>query len=445
MDVRPPSRPPPVAALLREGLRRARHAWADVRRRVASSMWPVLQQTIAAALSWWLAGHVIEHHQPIFAPITTIVALNTTRGGRGTNAVRFVLGVVAGVLAAQLTVLVLGPGYATLAVAVFLAILAALVVGGERITMAQAGVSAVIAVATGSKAGIDRVYDAVLGGAVALVFSQLLFPAHPLSVLRRAETAILGALAHALTLTAEVMERESERGADWTWEHLRAAYLRLADLGEARDNADTAARRSPLWWGQRQPIERESAYAARLDLLGNSCLTLTRTATGLPAGQRAVLSPEVRELAETLRSLTVSSDDRTARQRAAERALAVGRRVTGPDTGHGSGSRSDSGSGPRSDSDSDSDSGHAPEQEAGLLVARAGVRMVVLDLLVFVGADLGEHGGAGSGAVTGFGGATGGPLGGVTHVRVSAPPELRRPFGLPFRLSFRHPFHRRRD
>ncbi len=436
---------------MQKWLRDAREAKSAAWQRLKSSMWPVVQQTVAATVAWWIAAHYIEHHQPIFAPITTIVALNTTRGGRGTNAVRFVLGVIAGVFAAQLTVAVLGPGYLTVAVAVFLAILAALLFGGVRVTMAQAGVSAIIAVATGSSTGSDRVVDAVLGGSVALVFSQLLFPAHPLAALRRAESAILRNLAHALALTAEVVEHEGSRGSEWTWEHLLAAYRRLVDLGEARDNADTAARRSPLWWGRRRPIEWESAYAARLDLLGNSCLTLTRTATELPPGQRYALSPVVRELSDTLRSLAASPGDRDERQRAAERAVAVAARVTGPradpdsDSEQGPASEPGAGSVP---GDPDPGTGHgsspvpgpAPAEGAELLVARAGVRMVVFDILVFVGVegDADEDAGVGPGTGAGAGSdeAAGKVLNGAADVRVSAPPELRWTARLPFRLPF---------
>ncbi|WP_019546538.1 FUSC family protein [Streptomyces sulphureus] len=446
MNARTSPRPHSVAGTLRKGLREARAATSAAWQRLKSSMWPVVQQTVAATVAWWIAAHFIDHHQPIFAPITTIVALNTTRGGRGTNAVRFVLGVIAGVFAAQLTVAVLGPGYPTVAVAVFLAILAALLFGGVRVTMAQAGVSAIIAVATGTSTGTDRVVDAVLGGAVALVFSQLLFPAHPLAALRRAESAILRNLAHALTLTAEVVEHGDSRGSQWTWEHLLAAYQRLVDLGEARDNADTVARRSPLWWGQRQPIERESAYAARLDLLGNSCLTLTRTATELPPGQRSALSPVVRELSETLRSLAASPGDRAERQRAAERAVAVAARVTGPgseseqrpEPDSGAGSVRPPAPGPGTRHDSSPVPGPAPAEGVELLVARAGVRMVVFDILVFVGVegDADEQAGVGArtGAGTGSDEAAERVLSGAADVRVSAPPELRWPAHLPFRL-----------
>ncbi|MFB7032463.1 FUSC family protein, partial [Streptomyces sp. NPDC056295] len=159
---------------------------AKLRRRVEDNLWPVLQQAVAAALSWWIADDLIDHHVPLFAPIATLVALNTPLGGRGTNTVRVLVGVISGVVVGQLAFTLLGHdhGAVTVGAAVLCALLVALVLDGWRITMAQAAVGAVICVAAGQQAGIDRVLDALIGGAVALVFSQLLFPVHPLALLR---------------------------------------------------------------------------------------------------------------------------------------------------------------------------------------------------------------------------------------------------------------------
>ncbi|CAL9278133.1 putative protein [Streptomyces sp. SudanB5_2050] len=159
--------------------------------RARDNLWPVLQQAAAAVLSWWSARSVFDHHVPLFAPIATLVALNTPVGGRGTNAVRVLSGVVAGVVVGQLAFRFLGHDALSVGVAVLCALLVALLIDGERITMAQAAVGAVISVASGQQAGVDRVLDALLGAGVALVFSQLLFPPHPLALLRRAESATL--------------------------------------------------------------------------------------------------------------------------------------------------------------------------------------------------------------------------------------------------------------
>ncbi|MDT0614327.1 FUSC family protein [Streptomyces lancefieldiae] len=353
-----------------------REAWLRLR----NNLWPVLQQATAAALSWWTARNVFDHHVPLFAPIATLVALNTPVGGRGTNAVRVLSGVIAGVVVGQLAFRFLGHGAASVGVAVLCALLVALVVDGERITMAQAAVGAVISVAAGQRAGITRVQDALLGAGVALVFSQLLFPPHPLALLRRAEAATLEGLGRALDLTARALEEpEKERDAP-PGEELRSVYTLLHDLGGTRSDTIAVARRTLLWRGRREPVDQEIATTGHLDLLGNSCLTLIRGASALDTGQRQEFAPTVRGLAGVLGALAAAPANHAVRLRATRWTLDI---VRG-----------------------------APDEDAALPVAVGeSVRMVAGDILVFAGADVDDaeralHDGA-------------------TDVPVSAPPRLR--------------------
>jgi hypothetical protein len=84
-----------------------------------------------------------------------------------------------------------------------------------------------------------------------------------------------------------------------------------------------------VWRGQIDPVVRETEDAGRLDLLGGSCLTLARTAMATDAACRHRLAPPVRELAEALADLAGEPGDRSRRQDAADRALAVARQLAG--------------------------------------------------------------------------------------------------------------------
>ncbi|MFC4127344.1 FUSC family protein [Nocardia rhizosphaerae] len=311
---------------------RAVTAVSNAGRRVADGLWPVTQQAVAATVSWQLAVGVIHHHDPIFAPITTLIALNTDRGGRGSNAVRFIVGVLLGLLVADLMVAIFGRGYAAMGSAVLLALLAVLAINGDRLTMAQAGVSAIIVASSGNVAGVNRVQDALLGAAVALVVSQLLFPAHPLALLRRSEAAILAELAHALQLTAQSMSAPRSEPLASNDGALRAVYTELARLGDARDSVAAAVTRTPWWWSGRRAVEREGLAARHLDVLGNSCLSLTRTTAFLTPTEQRQLAPEVRRLAILLGTLAAAPGSNRARQRVADTAIGLARRA---DTGAG--------------------------------------------------------------------------------------------------------------
>jgi hypothetical protein len=75
------------------------------------------------------------------------------------------------------------------------------------------------------------------------------------------------------------------------------------------------------------PVVRESEHAGHLDLLGGSCLLLTRTALALSPPERRRLAPGVRELAGAIADLARAPGDRPTRQRAADRALDLARRA----------------------------------------------------------------------------------------------------------------------
>jgi uncharacterized membrane protein YgaE (UPF0421/DUF939 family) len=92
---------------------------------VREDLWPITQQTAAAAIAWLIATHVIDHHEPFFAPISALVSLNTPLGERGLNALRLLGGVVLGIGVGEVVLLTLGGGYGTLALATFLALVLA--------------------------------------------------------------------------------------------------------------------------------------------------------------------------------------------------------------------------------------------------------------------------------------------------------------------------------
>src|SRR5689334_15778983 len=175
----------------------------------AWDVWPLLQATAAATAAWVLAKHVVHHHEPFFAPVAAVVALNTSLGERGLNALRLLQGVILGIAVGELTLLALGGGYGSLALATFVALLLARVLGGARIVLAQAAISAILTIAVANgEVGYQRLTDALIGAGVALVFSQLIFSPDPLGLLRRVESNALAAMGAALDLAGRALAGE---------------------------------------------------------------------------------------------------------------------------------------------------------------------------------------------------------------------------------------------
>jgi hypothetical protein len=336
-------------------------AGARARKRVETDAWALLQGTGAATAAWLIAKYVLDHPEPFFAPIAALVALNTALGERGLNALRLLQGVVIGIIVGELTLVSLGGGYGSLAIAILVATVIARALSDARIAVAQAAVSAILVVALAdAEAGDDRLIDALVGAGVALVFSQFLFSPEPVRLLRRAERAALEVMADGLSSTANALEYDDDELAESAIGRLREVRDDLSELGRVRRASTRVARRSVVWRSRLDPAVHEKENAGHLDLLGNSCILLARTVAFLGSSDRAKVAPHVRELAQALAEVAGGLDDRTARQRATDRALAVAVEI--------------------------SSGGEWPDSP--FVAAVMSVRMVAVDTMVFAGIDV---------------------------------------------------------
>src|SRR4051794_12517399 len=140
---------------------------------------------------------------------------------------------------------------------------------------------------------------------------------------------------------------------------LRTLRDRLSELNRTRAASGRVARRSAVWRSQIIPVVRETEDAGRLDLLGGSCLWLTRAAMAADQASRRRIAPHVAALADALGDLAGTPGDRSARQQAADRALEVARRLAAGE----------------------------PPSEPDAIAALVGLRTVATDLMVFAGVD----------------------------------------------------------
>ena len=298
-------------------------------RRSVRNLVPLLQLTAAATAAWLIALQFGGHGEPFFAPIAVVVALSSPLGERGSNAVRLLAGVLVGIGAGELTTLVLGGGYGRLALATFAAMTLASALGGPRLVMVQAASAAILTVAAADgEAGIHRLIDAVIGAAVALVFSQVLLSPEPVALLRRAAAGALARMSEALTVLARALEDRDDARADDAMQLLRVQREALAELARLREASNRVVRHSAIWRSQIEPLVRENENVGHLDLLATSCLVLARSVVAEPLAEAnanacASLGRDVQRLAGALSEMAEELGDRAIRQTAADVALAV--------------------------------------------------------------------------------------------------------------------------
>jgi uncharacterized membrane protein YgaE (UPF0421/DUF939 family) len=249
--------------------------------RARSAAWPLAQTAAAAAIAWVLATRVVGHSAPFFAPVAAIMSLGVTRGQRARRAIELMVGVALGIGVADLLVHWIGHGVWQLALVVALAMAAAALLGAGRLLSTEAAVSAVLVVtvdpsASGQPPG--RLIDALIGGVVALVFSQILFPVNPLRVVRQAAQSVLEEIAATLDDVAGALAARDLDAAEEALARARRANDDWGRFDQALDVSRETVRFAPRRVGQRRKVAEYGAAGLPIDLLVTDTHVLARGA-----------------------------------------------------------------------------------------------------------------------------------------------------------------------
>ena len=301
----------------------------QVRRRTSrlrAGLWTIAQTAIAVGASWAIARQIDS--SPFFAPISAVISLAATRGQRTRRAIELVLGVAVGIAVADLIVSALGTSTPVLMLVVALSMGAALLLGAGSILMSQAGVSAIFVTTVEQPHGFtpNRFIDALIGGAIALLVSQVILPRDPTAAPagggrrggagrdpRRARRAGAGAPAR--------------RALDVA----RATDDQLEDFADAVEVArETVSIRPPVWRA-RERLPLYAGAVAQLDLAVRNARVLARRAVAA-VRRHGSSPPELAEavdlLADALDELVAHLDDPGQETSSRRLALEAARRAT---------------------------------------------------------------------------------------------------------------------
>lgn len=251
-------------------------------KRVHGVWFSLVQTAVAAGLAWYVAHDVLAHPQPFFAPIAAAVSLSITNVLRAQRAIQMMIGVTLGIATGALVEMLLGPGAISIGVAALIALLAAVFIGQGYIAQGmmfanQTVVSSILVLALyHSGVGWERIDDALIGGALAILFATLLFPANPLVVLRGARGEVLGTLRGVLVRTADLASGRRTPARDWPFPVVDDVHEQLSGLIEARNTARNIVRMAPRRWWLRSAVRGADHQAVHVALLAGSVLQLAR-------------------------------------------------------------------------------------------------------------------------------------------------------------------------
>ena len=240
--------------------------------RLRSDGWLIVQIAAAAAIAWLLAAAVLHHQQAGFAPIGAVIAVEVTQGQQVRHAIELVLGVTLGIGVAVLLGSVIGNPPLRIAVVVAVAMTLALLISGSLVLVAQASLAAIFLAATPSPTGGlagEHLVEALIGGGLALVMTQVLFPLDPVKHVNQAAEPVFNRLADALEQVAAALAAGDRHRARQALEQARAIDPLVRSFQQALTIGYQVARLAPFrrWaLGELDPYAsaaRQVDYAVR--------------------------------------------------------------------------------------------------------------------------------------------------------------------------------------
>lgn len=270
--------------------------------RIHGHLWPILQTAVAAVGAWYLAALLGVEQRPAFASIAAVISLGAAFGERRQRAVQLIAGVMLGIVVADLLLRAIGTGLPQIGLLVVLAMLAAVILGGEELLVGEAAVSAIL-VATLSSTPTARLLDVLIGGGVALTVHTLIFPPDPVLGVARATAAVFGDLGVVLRDAAAALAAGDMRHAEAASKAAESVELHIAELRQALLVGNDTARWAPLRRSTRSELERYGRTVRHAELAARSARVLARNVLTCVRSGR----PAPPQLADAIRDLGLAA------------------------------------------------------------------------------------------------------------------------------------------
>ncbi|MDL5157767.1 FUSC family protein [Actinomycetospora termitidis] len=250
--------------------------------RVRQASGRIVLDGAVAIVAFLLAQLILRQPAPIFAPIAAVVCLTDSPADRGPRALRLLLGVVAGVVVGELAKLVIGSGWLQVGAAVVVGMLVVTLGSINPLTLLQSGIAALLVVGIGSsQAGWTRLASALIGGALALLVSQVLVSPSPTRQFGDAVSTALRGIADGLDDVVGALRSSGSDAADRARraaEGLRGGHGDVASLLDARTTSNRLARTTLRGRRERASLEAMLDRFVGLEYVHAGSVLLARTA-----------------------------------------------------------------------------------------------------------------------------------------------------------------------
>lgn len=319
--------PAPATAPIRTGLA----ARVDLRRsasRVRESLPAILQIVVAATAAFAFAHYVLGHPAPLLAGVVTVSSLGLVRDARPARVLETVIGMIVGILVAELIVLFAGVGWWQLAITLSATLVVARFLSPQASFAIAAAIQSLIVIVIPANVPFLRLLDGLVGGVTALLVTALV-PRSPLRAVTRDGRALFAAFDGAAATLVDALRQGDRRRAERGLAKARALQGTVDDWRTALESGAAIARISPFLRRQRFEMQRQARIRDAMDLATRNLRVIGRRVVYLcdDGAARPVAAELVGELRRGADLIAQSLDDISFEPVAREALRAVATRL----------------------------------------------------------------------------------------------------------------------
>ena len=260
--------------------RTARRGWRSQKRRVQrwrSRLFMIVQISLAAGMSWWLAQTLLSHKAPFLAVVATIICLGFSFGQRLSRAVEIAVGVTVGVFIGDIFLVYFGTGVWQIMLVIAVAMSITTWLGARTLMVTQSAVQAavVLTVIPTDDAGVQRWMDALVGCAVALVFATVA-PTGPVNRPRIQAAQVLHETSNTIRAMIAALDASDQEAAERVLASARATEHALSALTTAANEGAAVVRISPFLRRHRESVLQIADITVPLDRFTRNLRVLAR-------------------------------------------------------------------------------------------------------------------------------------------------------------------------
>lgn len=289
--------------------RTARRGWRSQQRRVGrwrARLFIIIQISIAAGLSWWIAHELLGHQAPFLAAVAAIICLGISFGQRLIRVVEVAIGMTIGVLLGDVFVHFFGTGLWQIMLVIAVAMSFTTWLGARTLLTTQAAVqaAAVMTVIPNASDGLARWQDALVGCSVALLLATVA-PVAPIDRPRLMAAKVLHEASATVRAMLAALLADDHEAAEKVLERARGTEHELSALLAASAEGMSVTRTSPFLRRHRESAQQIADLLVPLDRFIRNLRVLARRVAVATYHDEDV-PPEYRKL---LRNLAQAIDE----------------------------------------------------------------------------------------------------------------------------------------